>query len=190
MFWACFSYDKKGPCHCWKVETAAERKAAQAELAAISKAKEAEDRLVWESSTGIRRINLDRNPGGKKPVWRHAKENGAVTRGKGNGIDWWRYQKTILIPKLIPFAKKCMESRPDTLVQEDRALAHASKYQDQVFIDAGVARLEWPGNSPDINSIEPCWRYMKKVTTRKVLQRTERRRNGGGRRPGKSSIRN
>ena len=28
MFWGCFSYDKKGPCHIWQPETAVERKKA------------------------------------------------------------------------------------------------------------------------------------------------------------------
>jgi hypothetical protein len=28
MFWGCFSYNKKGPCHIWQEETAAEKKAA------------------------------------------------------------------------------------------------------------------------------------------------------------------
>lgn len=26
MFWECFSWDYKGPCHCWKKETAKEKK--------------------------------------------------------------------------------------------------------------------------------------------------------------------
>src|SRR5580692_1396246 len=32
MFWGCFSYDKKGPCHIWKPETKTERTAAQEEI--------------------------------------------------------------------------------------------------------------------------------------------------------------
>ena len=36
MFWGCFSYDKKGPMHIWKPETAAERRAAQSELDALN----------------------------------------------------------------------------------------------------------------------------------------------------------
>ena len=27
MFWGCFSYDKKGPCHCWTPETNKEKEA-------------------------------------------------------------------------------------------------------------------------------------------------------------------
>jgi hypothetical protein len=34
MFWGCFSYDKKGPFYIWKAETAAQKKAAEADLKA------------------------------------------------------------------------------------------------------------------------------------------------------------
>jgi hypothetical protein len=30
---------------------------------------------------------------------------------------------------------------------------------------AGVARLLWPGNSPDLNAIEPAWFWIKRRTT-------------------------
>ncbi len=60
-----------------------------------------------------------------------------------------------------------MIDRPDTPVQEDKAPAHASKLQDVVFMDAGILRLLWPANSPDLNAIEPCWRWMKRQTTQK-----------------------
>ena len=44
---------------------------------------------------------------------------------------------------------------------------HASKYQHSVFNFHKVAWLFWLGNSPDLNMIEPCWPYMKHMTTRK-----------------------
>lgn len=52
-------------------------------------------------------------------------------------------------------------------MQEDKAPAHASKHQDKIFMDFGVLRLIWPGNSPDLNMIEPCWPWMKRQTTRR-----------------------
>jgi hypothetical protein len=83
-----------------------------------------------------------RGIGGPKPKFKMNKENGAITREKGKGgIDWWRYQQVILKPKLIPFALECMKDRPNTIVQEDKAPSHASKYQNAVFSAASVARL-------------------------------------------------
>jgi hypothetical protein len=29
MFWACFTYDEKGPCHIWEEETVKEKKEAK-----------------------------------------------------------------------------------------------------------------------------------------------------------------
>ena len=63
----------------------------------------------------------------------------------------------ILKPILIPFTLKCKEKRPETIIQEDNAPAHSSHYQQEVFDRAGVTRLLWPGNSPDLNVIELCW---------------------------------
>jgi hypothetical protein len=48
-------------------------------------------------------------------------------------IALYRYQMVILNPILIPFALKCKETRPGTIVQEDNALAHSSPYQQEVF---------------------------------------------------------
>ena len=53
------------------------------------------------------------------------------------------------------------------LIQEDKTPSHAFKYQVEIF------RLHelWPGNSPDMNIIEPCWPWMKR-TTKKGAPRT------------------
>jgi hypothetical protein len=168
MFWACFSWDKKGPFHIWKKEKAAQKKAAQAEIDAYNSVHEMEARCEWELSTAMRRLRLGRNPGGKKPVWKFTAARGAMTRtGKAGGIDAIRYRREVLIPKLIPFAQACMVERPDTLVQEDNAPAHASHFQQSLVYDLyKVMRLLWPGNSPDLNMIEPAWMWVKMDTTK------------------------
>ena len=53
------------------------------------------------------------------------------------------------------------------LVQENKALAHASKYQDEVFWLYDILRLLWPSNSPGMSIIELCWPWMKRITTKK-----------------------
>jgi hypothetical protein len=157
MFWGSFSYDKKGPFHIWKTETKKEKKATKKELDALNAAAEPEAKAAWELATAMRRLNLRGGTRGRKPIWKYDKAHDALVReAKKGGIDWYRYQKLILIPKLIPFAKEYMVDRPDTMVQEDKAPSHAHKAQNSIFIDAGVMRLLWPGNSPDLNAIEPC----------------------------------
>lgn len=163
QFWGCFSYDSKGPCHIWHPETAQERKAAEKDLEELNKELEPILREQWELETGMRRLKL-RNPGGRAPQWKWDAKHGKLTRRKGSGIDWYRYQKEILMKKLIPFAKQC---GPDALVQEDLAPSHAHHAQAAVFSAAEVSRLVWCPNSPDLNMIEPCWPHLKRATTKK-----------------------
>jgi transposase len=104
---------------------------------------------------------------GRKPTFKHDEETGAyiLKEGKG-GINWYRYQEVILKPLLLPFAKECLKKRPGTLVQEDGAPSHSSRYQQEVFDIWEISRLLWPPNSPDLNMIEPCWFWMKRQTTK------------------------
>ena len=62
------------------------------------------------------------------------KKTGKLVRKSKGGIVWFRYWKEILLAKLIPFAKESQKARPDTLVQEDNAPAHAHQHQGKVGI--------------------------------------------------------
>ena len=46
---------------------------------------------------------------------------------------------------------------------EDGATPHVSPHNLALFGEYGLERLDWPGNSPDLNAIEP---WMKRVTTK------------------------
>jgi Transposase len=67
IFWGCFSWDKKGPCHIWTKKTAYERKEADKELIQLNEALESALKTEWEISTAMRRMDLRRRPPGKKP---------------------------------------------------------------------------------------------------------------------------
>ncbi len=71
-----------------------------------------------------------------------------------------------MIPKLYPFVKECEVDRPGTVLQEDRAPTHNSHYQTEVMDLWKILKLLWPGNSPDLNAIEPTWNWMKRETTK------------------------
>jgi transposase len=166
MFWGCFSYDRKGPCHIWRPETAQEKRLAAEQIAELNEALEPVMREEWELTTGMKRMGLRAKPG-RSPQWRWTKETGKLTRDGGSGIDWWRYQTQILVPKLLPFAKECQKERPGTLVQEDKAPSHSHYAQRLVYERESVEKLLWCGNSPDLNAIEPCWPWLKRRTTKK-----------------------
>lgn len=90
MFWAAFSYDKKGPCHCWSPETAKEKKEATAIIDKMNEELEPLMREEWELSNGMRRLHLRQLPG-PKPQWKWDKSHGKLMRGSKGGIDWYRY---------------------------------------------------------------------------------------------------
>lgn len=176
MFWGCFSWNKRGPCHIWKPETARQKKEAAVEIERRNKETEPQDREKWELEVGLRRMGL-RNKPGRKPIWTYTAKHGALVRdAKKGGIDWWRYQLEILLPKLIPFAIECQQDFEDgdVWVQEDNAPSHTHKAQQIVFDLYKVRRILWPGNSPDLNAIEPAWPYLKRATTRKGAPRNRK----------------
>jgi transposase len=166
MFWGCFSYDKKGPYHIWKPETKKEKEEADREIKKLNAELEPILREEWELVTPMSRVGL-RNKRGRKPVWKWDEKHGKLVRGGNGGIDWWRYCSQVVVPKLIPFWKECEKSLPGMLVQEDGAAAHNSEYKAKVYSLSGIAQLLWPGNSPDLNMIEPAWPHLKRVTTKK-----------------------
>lgn len=167
MFWGCFSYYKKGPCHSYIPETAAEKKKAQKVIEKMNEELEPILREEWELSNGMRRLKI--NPSvGRKPKWKFNQKNGKLERSKKGGIDWYRYQTQVVIPKIIPFAKDLEKHHSKkAIVQEDGAAPHAHSAQQRVYNLYDVCRLLWPGNSPDLNAIEPCWFWMKRETTKK-----------------------
>jgi hypothetical protein len=165
MFWGSSSYEFKGPVHIWKAQTVAKRKRNDLELAELNEQCDASEKTLWEISTGVRRTNLPRHPAGKPPQRRWNQSTGKYIRKFQGRIDFWRHYEKVMLPKFIPFAHRCLRQRPKTIVQEDEAPAHAHTHQAPMYTNYNVAWLIWPGNSPDLNAIEPCWPWMKKVTT-------------------------
>ena len=167
MWWSCFSYDRKGPYHIWETQTATEKATMEEDLAQRNKDCFEKHKREWELADGMQRIHITRNHPGRRAVFKHTERTGAYVVKEGTGgINWYTYQMSVLKPKLLPFAQECMEDRPNTVVQEDNAAAHASAYQQEVFDTAMVERLDWCANSPDLNPIEPTWFHMKRETTK------------------------
>jgi len=63
MFWACFSYDKKGPCYCWTPETKKEKEAAVKKIKKLNQELEPIMKEQWELENGLQRLGLRTKPG-------------------------------------------------------------------------------------------------------------------------------
>jgi hypothetical protein len=173
MFWGCFSYDFWGPCHIWRKETPTERRRAQEIIDSWNALLEPEDWQRWKDARLLLHFSRGGRQRGRPAQWRFTKANGKLVReAKRGGIDWFRYLNHVVCQKIFPFAERCKESRPDTMVQEDRAGPHAHMMQGVFYDFFNVQRLLWPGNSLDLNPIEPCWMYLKKETTKDGPPRT------------------
>ena len=166
MFWGSFLYNKKGLCHIWKTETAKEKKEADTELEALNISLEPAAKKAWELDMWMSQLNLQQKPAGQTPQWCFTAKRGKVVQQGKEGIDWYQYSKIILHQKLLPFTQECQKDQPKIIVQEDRATPHVSLHNLTLFGEYSLERLDWPGNSPDLNAIKPCWPWMKWVTTK------------------------
>ena len=63
MFWGCFTYDKKGLCHCWLPESAQDRRLAEAAVEALNAELEPLACERWELTTHMARLGLRQKPG-------------------------------------------------------------------------------------------------------------------------------
>ncbi|OJZ80204.1 hypothetical protein ASPFODRAFT_148152, partial [Aspergillus luchuensis CBS 106.47] len=96
-------------------------------------------------------------------------------RDSKGGVDWYRYYKKVLVPRLVPFAKECQRERPNTIILEDGAPAHSHHFQHTIYNIYDIQKfLDWPGNSPDLNAIECAWPWMKRRTTSRGAPRDKK----------------
>ncbi|GFY15467.1 transposable element Tcb1 transposase [Trichonephila clavipes] len=62
----------------------------------------------------------------------------------------------ILQNKLLPTARDILGNR-SWIFQDDNAPCHRAKVVQKRLEDHTVNRINWPGHSPDLNSIESLW---------------------------------
>ena len=159
MFWGCYTSEIKGPCYIFEKESADEKKLASQDLDNRNATYLVEQQLIGEHFEAEQQKKplsrrLKRIP---KPMGRMQERN----KGLKGGVDWYRYQVFVLIPRLIPFIHDVIATYGHCYLVQDGAPGHVAWQQMGLLEIEGLTILPWPGNSPDLNQIEPCWYHLK-----------------------------
>lgn len=188
MFWGAIAYGYgPGPCHMWEKESEKEAAAIKAELATENEAllaKQEDDRrqaripgteqhrVLQEINANLRHQDaVNPLPSGRRrvlrrPEWEFKVELAKRDSDRIGGVDWARYRRTILIPRLYAWAKEIeQETGRRVWIIEDNAGPHkkARRMAKGYRIEHGIRVVNWPPRSPDLNKIEEIWMYIKDI---------------------------
>ncbi len=78
------------------------------------------------------------------------------------GVNWYRYQ-LMLKTKLLSFVKKLNRVDRDSLIIENEAASHKSKWNKNLYNQWELHKLmNWSSRSLDLNSIEQTWWWRRR----------------------------
>lgn len=172
MFWGCYTSEMRGPSFMFTKESAPERHHAQEDLNSRNSEYLVQQQIIQEHFLA----EQARKPPSRR-LKRVPKPEGVLLERNKNakgGIDWYRYQTYILLPRLIPFIHEVIAKYGECFLVQDGAPSHNAWQQKELLEIPHLTVLPWPANSPDLNQIEPCWYYLKrKVSKRPYAPKTK-----------------
>ena len=185
MCWGAIGWNWKGPFYVWSKESKEEKVKAVEDMKAWNKKAEEEEEepnAAWrrtEEWQKLREVELAALRVAKA-LRKAAKERGEILvlkvgqswrakkfkiaraiRKDVKGIDSWRYVTALCKPVLWPTCQTRSILNPHFRLMEDNAPSHNSDFTNQERRREGIAKVDWPPNSPDFNPIEHIWRIMK-----------------------------
>ena len=78
-------------------------------------------------------------------------------------LEGWMGQNQLISysERIVPLIHRVVSQHPYLLVTQDNASSHKAARTMREFERRGMAPIEWPPFSPDLNPIELVWSYMK-----------------------------
>ena len=174
MCWGMIGWGWKGPFHLWEPESKEEREGAAARIAALNQAAQQKEDLLnatWWSSNEWKKLQQPELHTAHK-LWQQTLEYMGEKvktvqswRGKkfkifklkwwdGKGVDSWQYVTKLAWPILWPECRCHLLENPEFILMEENAACHNSDWRNQEWELEGIAKVDWPPNSPDFNPIE------------------------------------
>ena len=119
MFWGCYTSEMLGPSFMFTKETAPERELAREDLN-----KRNEDYLAQQQIIKEHFLTKQAKKPKSRRLKRVPKPNGQLLERNKNtkgGIDWYRYQTYVLLPRLIPFIHEVITKYGECFLIQDGA---------------------------------------------------------------------
>ncbi|GFV17128.1 transposable element Tcb2 transposase [Trichonephila clavipes] len=77
--------------------------------------------------------------------------------------------KDVLQNRLIPQLEEWFPNGEPYIFMQDGAPYHTARSIKAVLAEQNIPLLDWPGNSPDMNTIEKFWELMKREVAKDVI---------------------